>query len=161
LDAPNGVTLHQVESAREMLAVCEAALPADIFVGVAAVADWRPAEVADHKLKLKGQRVAPSLDLTENPDILSTMAGLGANRPKLVIGFAAETEHVAHYAQAKLARKGCDWIVANDVSGDVMGGESNQVTLITKSGLENWSLASKSEVARQLVVRICSVMQEA
>lgn len=116
-----GVTMVRVESARDMLAACRNALPADIFVAVAAVADWRPEVAAPVKLKLKEPDAAPILKLAENPDILSEIAKPGPNRPDLVIGFAAETHDVLAYAAAKRSKKKCDWVVANDVSGDVMG----------------------------------------
>ncbi|MEO1027634.1 MAG: bifunctional phosphopantothenoylcysteine decarboxylase/phosphopantothenate--cysteine ligase CoaBC [Pseudomonadota bacterium] len=131
---PAGVNFVPVESARDMLAACETALPADVFISVAAVADWRPASCADKKLKLKEQvtDTPPVLHLAENPDILQTLAHLEKGRPGLVIGFAAETNDVENHAKAKLKRKGCDLIVANDVSGDVMGGDQNEIALISK-----------------------------
>jgi len=155
LAAPAGVTLKRVESAREMLAASQAALPLDVAVMVAAVADWRPAETADEKIK-KDKAGIPAISLTENPDILATLAKAGKKRPKLVIGFAAETEKVEEHARAKIAKKGCDWIVANDVSGDVMGGAENQVMLITKDGAETWPRMSKKAVARKLAERIAA-----
>jgi phosphopantothenoylcysteine decarboxylase/phosphopantothenate--cysteine ligase len=132
---PPGVTVIKVESAREMLAAVEAALPVDIAVFAAAVADWRVAEAGAQKIK-KGPGGTPKLALVENPDILATVAHLKARRPRLVIGFAAETEHVIEHARAKLDRKGCDWIVANDVSPatGIMGGDRNTVHLITRAG---------------------------
>ena len=156
LDAPRGVDLVQVETAREMLAACEKVLPVDVFISVAAVADWRPAQAAARKLKLKGRaaEASPALNLKENPDILATLSRKKTNRPKLVIGFAAETHDVEKYARAKLKRKRCDWIVANDVSGNVMGGKYNQVALITRDDVENWPLQDKTDVARQLANRI-------
>jgi phosphopantothenoylcysteine decarboxylase / phosphopantothenate---cysteine ligase len=154
LETPLGVTMKRVESARDMLAACQAALPADVFIAVAAVADWRTKVASLQKLKLKGQSEAPRLELTENPDILATIAQDGRNRPKLVIGFAAETQHIDDFGQAKRLKKGCDWIVANDVSGDVMGGESNAVTLITSNGHETWAKATKLSIATQLVAKI-------
>lgn len=128
LSAPVGVDLVQIETAREMLKACEKALPADVFVSVAAVADWRPAQQAKQKLKLKGtaKSVSPELALKENPDILATLSRKKSKRPKLVVGFAAETNDVIRHAKEKLKRKKCDWIVANDVSGDVMGGVPHQ-----------------------------------
>lgn len=149
-DVP-GVTMARIESAREMLAACQTALPADIFIAVAAVADWRPETKADVKLKLKGDAKAPAMNLVENPDILATIAQAGPNRPKLVIGFAAETHDVLAYASAKRAKKGCDWVVANDVSGDVMGGESNQIMLVTADGHQSWPEAPKAQIAARLV----------
>lgn len=159
LPDPAGVDVCRVESAREMLAAVEAALPADVAIFAAAVADWRAAREASEKMKKDGSALPP-LALTENPDILATIAQRGDGRPGLVIGFAAETQNVVAYAQAKRARKGCDWIVANDVSaqsgipGGVMGGDSNEVHLITEAGVEAWPPASKSEVAARLIARI-------
>lgn len=159
LPDPAGVDVRRVESAREMLAAVEAVLPADIAIFAAAVADWRAAREASEKMKKDGGALPP-LALTENPDILATIAQRGVGRPGLVIGFAAETQNVVAYAQAKRARKGCDWIVANDVSaqsgipGGVMGGDSNEVHLITEAGVEAWPPASKSEVAARLIARI-------
>ena len=151
LPAPPGVTRVDVETARDMLAAVEAALPADIFVSVAAVADWRPARSADRKLKLKGEAgETPRLDLTENPDILATLSRKRKHRPELVIGFAAETHDVEAHARAKLKRKGCDWILANDVSGDVMGGGENEVLLIRGERADHWPRAGKAELARKL-----------
>jgi phosphopantothenoylcysteine decarboxylase/phosphopantothenate--cysteine ligase len=154
-DVP-GVTMARVESARDMLAACQAALPADIFVAVAAVADWRPEAKADVKLKLKGDAKAPAMNLVENPDILATIAQAGPNRPNLVIGFAAETHDVLAYATAKRAKKGCDWVVANDVSGNVMGGESNQIMLVTADGQQSWPEAPKGQIAERLVAAIAT-----
>lgn len=151
-----GVTMVRVESARDMLAACRNALPADIFVAVAAVADWRPEVAAPVKLKLKEPDAAPILKLAENPDILSEIAKPGPNRPDLVIGFAAETHDVLAYAAAKRSKKKCDWVVANDVSGDVMGGETNRVILVTQDGHQDWPLAHKSDVARRLTAEIAS-----
>ena len=120
-----------------MMAACEAALPADVFVSVAAVADWRPATRADRKLKLKEEgKGPPTLSLSENPDILATISRMTEGRPELVIGFAAETDSVEENAALKRERKGCDWIVANDVSGDVMGGSDNEIALVTATGIE-------------------------
>ncbi len=132
-----------------------AALPADVGIFAAAVADWRTAGEVVQKLK-KDAGGPPKLALIENPDILATVSKLKTQRPKLVIGFAAETEKVIDHARAKLARKGCDWIVANDVSaeGGAMGGDDNAVHLITASGVESWPSQSKDGVARQLVARI-------
>ncbi len=149
LTAPPSVTQVNVETADEMLAACRAALPADIAVLVAAVADWKPAAAADRKLK-KGADGPPALTLTETPDILKTLSAPGPLRPKLVVGFAAETNDLEVHAQAKLDRKGCDLIVANDVSGDVMGGAENAVALIRKDGIERWPRLPKAEVAARL-----------
>ena len=156
LAPPAGVDVVRVETALQMLAACEAALPADVFASVAAVADWRPAQVADTKLKLKGA-AAPPLQLAENPDILATLARLPAGRrPALVIGFAAETNDVVRYATAKRSAKGADWIVANDVSGDVMGGDFNEALLVTASGSEPFARMSKADLSTALAARIAA-----
>ncbi|MBX9701971.1 MAG: bifunctional phosphopantothenoylcysteine decarboxylase/phosphopantothenate--cysteine ligase CoaBC [Acetobacteraceae bacterium] len=151
---PPGIAVARVETAREMLAACEAALPADIAVMAAAVADWRVAREAGQKLKKEAGAAPPSLEMALNPDILATLSAHPTRRPALVVGFAAETEKVVEHAVAKRARKGCDWIVANDVSGDVMGGDANRVQLITEDGVEDWPRMPKEEVARQLALRI-------
>ncbi len=159
LPAPPGVTRVDVETADQMLAACQAALPADVAVLVAAVADWKPVQAQGAKLK-KGQGT-PSLTLTETPDILATLSKLGPSRPKLVIGFAAETNDVQVNAQAKLARKGCDWIVANDVSqAGVMGGDENAVMLLTAEGVEAWPRASKVDVAERLAGKIGDALSQ-
>lgn len=150
---PAGVTTLRVESARDMLAAVEAALPADAAVFAAAVADWRVAHEAVQKLKKEPGKPPPPLPLTLNPDILATIAR-HAERPRLVIGFAAETEHVVEHAREKRLRKGCDWIVANDVSGDVMGGAENTVHLVTATGVEDWPRMPKEQVAAKLAARI-------
>jgi phosphopantothenoylcysteine decarboxylase / phosphopantothenate---cysteine ligase len=153
LAAPVGVTRVEVESAREMLAACEAALPADLAVCVAAVADWRPAEADGRKIKKDGEAAAP-IALVENPDILRSLSR-GKRRPRLVVGFAAETHNLEAHARAKLAKKGCDWIVANDVSvAATMGGDDNAVALVTAGGIERWERMAKGEVARRLAQRI-------
>ncbi len=157
LDDPDGVETVHVETARDMLAGVEQALPADVFIAVAAVADWRPAEPSDRKLKLDKASFS-SLPLVENPDILKTISQMAADRPALVIGFAAETHDVEALATAKRARKGCDWIVANDVSGDVMGGAENAVLLVTETGSEAWERAEKSKIASLLAARIASAL---
>ena len=149
---PSGVDMVQVETAREMLTACESALPADVFISVAAVADWRPKTNTDKKIKKDKQELQP-LALSENPDILRTTAN-GENRPGLVIGFAAETDNVLNHAKAKLAKKKCDWIVANDVSGDVMGGDNNTMIIVTKDGADEWSLMSKQDAAHKLALKI-------
>ncbi len=149
---PVGVNLVQVETALEMLAACYGALPADVFISVAAVADWRPKTSTGKKIKKDKQELQP-LALTENPDVLSTIAN-GKTRPGLVIGFAAETDNVLHHAKAKLAKKNCDWIVANDVSGDVMGGDNNTMIIVTKDGANEWPLMSKQEAAHKLALKI-------
>ncbi len=154
LDTPRGVERIDVETAREMEAAVSAALPADAAVLVAAVADWA---VEPSPSKLKKSDGPPILSWRANPDVLIGLATSGA-RPPLLIGFAAETEDVIAQAGAKRLRKGCDWIVANDVSGDVMGGNSNEVHLITAAGVESWPHASKREVARRLADRIADVL---
>ena len=157
LSAPVGVNRVSVETAREMLAACEAALPADIAVCVAAVADWRPESAGELKIK-KGASGPPPISLVENPDILATLSR-HASRPALVVGFAAETNDVEAHAQAKLARKGCDWIVANDVSVEgTMGGEDNAVAIVSTSGVDRWPRMPKAAVARQLAIRIAEAL---
>jgi phosphopantothenoylcysteine decarboxylase / phosphopantothenate---cysteine ligase len=158
--APSGVKLVKVETAREMLAACEAALPADIAVFTAAVADWRPQSVANRKLKKRENASAPDIKLAQNPDILATLAH-GARRPRLVIGFAAETDDVIAHAKAKLVSKGADWIVANDVSPHtgVMGGENNTVHLVTAGGVEDWPQLDKREVGSRLAARIAQALK--
>jgi phosphopantothenoylcysteine decarboxylase/phosphopantothenate--cysteine ligase len=154
LATPPGVVRVDVESAEQMLAACRAALPADAAVCVAAVADWRPDEVFGVKLK-KSHDGPPLVRLVENPDILATLSAHGPGRPKLVVGFAAETNDLEVHARAKLKRKGCDWIVANDVAQDgIMGGDENEVLLVYPQGTEAWPKASKTEVARRLAARI-------
>ncbi|WP_375429419.1 bifunctional phosphopantothenoylcysteine decarboxylase/phosphopantothenate--cysteine ligase CoaBC [uncultured Sphingomonas sp.] len=154
LPTPAGVDRIDVTTAREMAAAVEAALPADVAVMVAAVADWR-VEPAAHKTK-KGD-ASLTLGLIENPDILAALAR-SPDRPRLVIGFAAETERVIEHAVAKRARKGVDWIVANDVSGDVMGGDANAVHLVTSDGVEDWPRLPKEAVAAQLADRIAAAL---
>src|SRR6202158_1981237 len=166
LDDPPDVTVKHVESARDMLRQVEAALPADIAIFAAAVADWRVANEGEQKLK-KTSAGMPPLQLVENPDILATVSKLKDARPSLVIGFAAETEHLIDNAKAKLARKGCDWIVANDVSPatGVMGGDRNTVHLLTRDGadihVDSWPVMSKEEVASALVARIAETVGKA
>ncbi len=152
ISAPPNVTLVKVETANEMLAACEATLPSDIFVAVAAVADWRPADTSGKKIKKDGKAAAP-LKLEENPDILKTLSS-SKKRPKLVIGFAAETNDVIKHATAKRLRKTCDWIVANDVSGDVMGGDHNEMILVTEAGHETWPRLTKADAAKKLAHKI-------
>jgi phosphopantothenoylcysteine decarboxylase/phosphopantothenate--cysteine ligase len=154
LATPPGVTRIDVETALEMLAACEAALPADAAVCVAAVADWRMDEAFAVKLK-KSREGPPTLRLVENPDILATIAAHGPRRPRLVVGFAAETSDLEAQARAKLQRKGCDWVVANDVSADgIMGGDENEVLLVYPQGVDRWPRASKAAVAQRLAERI-------
>jgi phosphopantothenoylcysteine decarboxylase/phosphopantothenate--cysteine ligase len=155
LPTPAGVERVDVETARDMAAAVDAALPADAAVMVAAVADWRAGDAADQKIK-KGE-AAPALALVENPDILAGLAQ-SDRRPRLLIGFAAETERVIEHAVAKRSRKGADWIVANDVSGDVMGGDANLVHLVTDLGVESWERLAKADVARRLAERIADAL---
>ena len=152
---PAGVNMIRVESAREMLAACEKALPADVVVCAAAVADWRVTTEATEKMKKSGTGV-PTLEMTENPDILATLSAAANTRPALVIGFAAETENVVEYAQAKRSKKGCDWILANDVSPgtDTFGGTDNTIHLVSADGIEDWPRMSKTDVAERLADRI-------
>jgi phosphopantothenoylcysteine decarboxylase/phosphopantothenate--cysteine ligase len=156
---PPGVRVVKVETAREMLQAAEAALPADVGVFAAAVADWRVNDAATQKLK-KQQGRQPELSLVENPDILATIARHPTARPPLVVGFAAETEDVIEHAREKRRRKGCDWIVANDVSPQtgIMGGDSNTVHLVSSAGVESWPPQSKDEVARRIVARIAAAL---
>lgn len=158
LPDPTGIAVIKVETAREMLDAVERALPADVAIFAAAVADWRVANAGEQKIKKQAGQATPELSLTENPDILSTIAHRAAQRPKLVIGFAAETENVAANAKAKLARKGCDWILANDVSPHtgIMGGDSNTIQLVTDKGIEPWPTQTKQDVAAMLVARIAA-----
>jgi phosphopantothenoylcysteine decarboxylase / phosphopantothenate---cysteine ligase len=157
LPTPPGVSRVDVETAREMAAAVAAALPADAAVMVAAVADWRVASEAEQKLKKDGSGAVPPLMLTENPDILARLAS-SPDRPPLVVGFAAETENVVPHAQAKLAKKGADWIVANDVSGDVMGGHLNAVHIVRADGVESLPEMPKEAVAAALVERIADAL---
>src|SRR5882724_16665 len=170
LSEPPGVMVTHVESAREMLHRTEAALPVDIAIFAAAVADWRVANEGEQKLK-KTAADMPPLQLVENPDILATVSRLQDRRPHLVIGFAAETENLIDNAKAKLARKGCDWIVANDVSpaSGVMGGDRNTVHLLTRDGdgidvddiqVESWPVMTKEQVAAELVARIAKSLEK-
>jgi phosphopantothenoylcysteine decarboxylase/phosphopantothenate--cysteine ligase len=160
LAAPSRVKLIKVETAREMMAACEASLPVDIAVCTAAVADWRPDPAANAKLKKREDGSVPALKLVENPDILSTLAHHKNKRPSLVIGFAAETDDIEANAREKLARKGCDWILANNVGAgtNVMGGDRNRVHLLTREGEESWPELSKLEVARRLAKRIATAV---
>jgi phosphopantothenoylcysteine decarboxylase/phosphopantothenate--cysteine ligase len=155
LPDPAGVNIIHVESARDMLAACEQALPADVAVCAAAVADWRVAREATEKMKKSGTGV-PTLEMTENPDILATLAAAANTRPQLVVGFAAETENIVEFAQAKRARKGCDWILANDVSPEsgTFGGADNTIHLVSADGVEDWPRMSKTDVADRLADRI-------
>ncbi|WP_119303007.1 bifunctional phosphopantothenoylcysteine decarboxylase/phosphopantothenate--cysteine ligase CoaBC [Dongia deserti] len=159
---PAGVAVRHVETAAQMLAACEAALPVDVAVCAAAVADWRPAQAGNQKLKKNGM-TAQSLELTANPDILATLAQSKKARPRLVIGFAAETEQVIKHAEEKLKKKGCDWILANDVSAGTgtFGGDANTIHLISANGVEDWPTSSKQDVALRLARRIADHLRGA
>ena len=157
---PAGVRVVRVETAREMLAAVQSALPAEAAIFAAAVADWRVENASLQKMKKDGSGQAPTLSFAENPDILATVSQLTTGRPKLVVGFAAETETIVAHATAKRARKGCDWIVANDVSPatGIMGGSENAVTILDESGAETWPRMGKDEVARRLAARIATAL---
>jgi phosphopantothenoylcysteine decarboxylase / phosphopantothenate---cysteine ligase len=159
---PPGVKTVHVESARDMLAAVERALPVDVAIFAAAVADWRVANAGTQKIKKTPGEPASALSFVENPDILSTIAHRASQRPQLVIGFAAETENVAANAKAKLAKKGCDWILANDVSPStgIMGGDTNTVELVSASGVEAWPPQSKEAVATMLIARIAEELKK-
>jgi phosphopantothenoylcysteine decarboxylase / phosphopantothenate---cysteine ligase len=159
---PPGVSVKKIETARQMLETVEKSLPADVAIFAAAVADWRAERTSDSKIKKQAGRT-PTLALTENPDILSTIAHRKSGRPRLVIGFAAETDDLIANAKAKLARKGCDWILANDVSPatGIMGGDINTIHLITPEGVETWPPQSKDDVARVLIERIVAALADA
>ena len=158
--APSGVRLLKVTTAREMMAACEAALPVDVAVCTAAVADWRPDVAANSKIKKEKDAATPTIRLVENPDILATLA-THRRRPHLLIGFAAETDNVVAHALAKRLRKGCDWIVANDVSPQtgIMGGDKNTVHLITAQGTESWPEMAKTAVGARLAERIADALK--
>jgi phosphopantothenoylcysteine decarboxylase / phosphopantothenate---cysteine ligase len=159
LPDPAGVDVRRVESARDMLAEVQASLPADCAIFAAAVADWRVADAGAQKIKKQAGAI-PSLTLVENPDLLATVAHLSDRRPRLVVGFAAETENLIANAQSKLKRKGCDWIVANDVSPEsgVMGGDRNTVHIVTRDSVESWPAMDKDDVAVALVARIAGAL---
>jgi len=161
LPKPPGVNVIDVESAREMLAAVERALPADVAIFAAAVADWRVTHAGEQKIKKQPGQATPELTLTENPDILLTVAHRKMQRPQLVIGFAAETENVAANAKAKLDKKGCDWILANDVSPStgIMGGDRNTIQLVTAKGIEAWPPQSKEDVATMLIARVAAELE--
>jgi len=156
LETPPGVIRINVETALEMQAEVEKALPVDAAIMVAAVADWRAAQAPDQKIKKDGDAI-PALVLTENPDRLASLA-THKHRPKLLIGFAAETEKIVDHAQTKLTKKGCDWIVANDVSGDVMGGENNAFHIVTKDGVDSWPESPKDVIARKLMEKVADAL---
>ena len=153
---PAGVRVVRVESAEEMLAACQDALPADVAVCAAAVADWKVASASPQKIKKEGD--LPSLELAQNPDILATLAAPSQARPTLVVGFAAETEKVIEHATAKRAKKGCDWILANDVAPatGTFGGATNRIHLIDEQGVETWPVMAKTAVAAELAERIAA-----
>ncbi|MBV0913950.1 bifunctional phosphopantothenoylcysteine decarboxylase/phosphopantothenate--cysteine ligase CoaBC [Anianabacter salinae] len=157
---PGGVRVVRVDTAAQMLDAVQAALPADAAVFAAAVADWRMADAVHSKIKKDASGAPPTLAFAENPDILATVSGMGDGRPALVVGFAAETDDVIANATAKRARKGCDWIVANDVSEatGIMGGTENAVTIITEGGADAWPRMTKDEVARKLAARIAEAL---
>lgn len=163
LPDPPGVKVVKVETAREMLQAVERALPVDVAIFAAAVADWRVANAGAQKIKKTAGQATPDLSLVENPDILATIAKRQSQRPQLVIGFAAETENVSVNAKAKLVAKGCDWILANDVSpaSGVMGGDRNTIQLVTPKGIEPWPQQSKEDVAAMLIARVAEVLQGA
>jgi phosphopantothenoylcysteine decarboxylase / phosphopantothenate---cysteine ligase len=158
---PAGVTLHRVEMAAQMLDACRAALPVDVAIFAAAVADWRVANATSGKIKKVPGGPPPTLELVANPDILATIAATGPLRPRLVIGFAAETGDLMENAQSKRIRKNADWIVANDVSPEtgIMGGDENAVHLITANGVEDWPRMAKDAVAQRLAARIALALQ--
>jgi len=160
---PPGCNVVHIETARDMLVAVQGALPADIAVCAAAVADWRTAEEASGKIKKTPGAAAPVLTMSENPDILATLSAAGNKRPALVVGFAAETENVIANGQAKLAKKGCDWIVANDVAPGTgtFAGDHNTVHLIRADGVEDWPKMTKDDVAAQLAVRISQYFEAA
>ncbi|MDQ2803150.1 MAG: bifunctional phosphopantothenoylcysteine decarboxylase/phosphopantothenate--cysteine ligase CoaBC [Pseudomonadota bacterium] len=158
---PPGVSVQRVQTAREMLDACLAMLPADVAVCAAAVGDWRLKQPTGTKMKKVAGADPPVLELMLNPDILATLSTAGPRRPRLVIGFAAETESLLANAAAKRARKGCDWIVANDVSaaGGIMGGQDNAVHLISSEGIEEWPRLPKTEVAKRLAARVAEALR--
>lgn len=158
LPDPRGCDVVHIESAREMFAAVEGAMPADVFIGAAAVADWR-VEAASHKIKKEQGAAAPSFSLVENPDILASVAR-ATNRPRLVVGFAAETRDIVAHAKEKLIRKGCDVIVANDVSegSGVFGGDANEAHLVSRAGVESWPRMSKEAVAERLIAHLAETL---
>jgi phosphopantothenoylcysteine decarboxylase/phosphopantothenate--cysteine ligase len=161
-DMPTGCVIVPVETADEMLAAVQGAMPADAAVFAAAVADWKVANATDKKIKKTKGAGLPVLKFTENPDILHSVSTMGKNRPRLVVGFAAETDDVLENATAKRKRKGCDWIVANDVSPEtgIMGGADNNVTVITETRTENWPRMSKDAVATKLAEKIAKSLRQ-
>jgi phosphopantothenoylcysteine decarboxylase / phosphopantothenate---cysteine ligase len=160
LPIPHGVGVMPVTSADEMLKAVQSSLPADIAIFTAAVADWKVASIAGEKIKKQHDGSLPALTFAENPDILQSVAHMKIGRPKLVVGFAAETEKVLEHAKIKLAKKGCDLIIANDVSADagVFGGERNTVHVVTTSGIESWPSMSKADVALKLMAKLAGML---
>ena len=158
---PKAVKIINVTTAEEMMAAVNTALPADIFIGAAAVSDWRTASLSEQKIKKQNNAHTPTLDLVQNPDILKTVATAGAKRPQIVIGFSAETENLVENARRKLAAKGCDWILANDVAtgSATFGGDENQITLISRSGIDEWPRMEKRTVAKKLAELIAETLQ--
>ena len=161
LPDPHGVKTVRVETAREMLAACQKIGMVDVAVMCAAVADWRPIEASDCKLKKAAGR-RTHIELTENPDILATLAADKTARPRLLIGFAAETDHIVHYGRDKLTRKKCDWILANNVRPEsgIMGGDENEIVLITREHTENWARMTKEKLAQKLATAIADTLAE-
>ncbi|MBC6442935.1 MAG: bifunctional phosphopantothenoylcysteine decarboxylase/phosphopantothenate--cysteine ligase CoaBC [Rhodobacteraceae bacterium] len=159
-EMPEGALVTRVKTAQEMLEAVQGALPADAAVFAAAVADWRVAQQATSKIRKDGSGRPPGLEFVENPDILATVAQMASGRPRLVVGFAAETDDVIANATAKRKRKGCDWIIANDVSPEtgILGGAENDVTLIHGTGTEDWPRMTKELVAHRLATRIAEVL---
>ncbi|MFZ5790256.1 MAG: bifunctional phosphopantothenoylcysteine decarboxylase/phosphopantothenate--cysteine ligase CoaBC [Pseudomonadota bacterium] len=160
---PVGVEVRHIETAEEMWAACRGALPVDVAVCAAAVSDWRPAAAAEQKLKKTAGKAAPAIRLAENPDILASLSAAGNGRPRLVVGFAAETEKVVENAIAKRRAKGCDWMLANDVSPGTttFGGAENKVHLVSAEGVEEWPRMSKQDVADRLADRIATELKRA
>ena len=160
---PAGVDVVRVQSARDMLMACDQALPADVAICAAAVCDWRVATAADVKIKKQTGAQSPNLEFVENPDILATLSRRNDRRPTLVVGFAAETDSVVENAVAKRLRKGCDWILANDVSSgtETFGGDDNTVHLITDSGVEDWPAMTKQALADRLSIRVADALENA
>ena len=160
-ERPKGVKVVEIQTAQQMMKATQNALPADAAIFAAAVADWRVANATDSKIKKDGSGKFPTLDFAENPDVLRTISQMTDGRPELVVGFAAETHDVLSNATAKRERKGCDWIVANDVSPNtgIMGGSENAVTLISDAGQETWERMSKIDVARKLATKIAEALE--
>jgi len=156
LNDPQNTNTIRVETAQQMLEATQNALPADIVICAAAVADFRPIDTQEHKIKKGKDKAPPTISLTENPDILKTISN-SEQRPPLVVGFAAETQDLEKYASEKLARKGCDWIFANNVGGTgIMGGDNGHVKLVTKSGIQDWGPMQKTDIANEIVEKTIS-----